>query len=187
MKKTLSPYEETARRHQEVYATKNLPPFNYDQVTERLFAGRNPLTAQDVHMLAELGITHVLDLRESHEWAAPKFGAEAIEEIKNTEIKRLNLVVKDLGAPTLSDMDAAWDFIEQALANPSALIYVHCRAGMERTAAILIGCYARQQGLNYETAFSELKARRPIFQPLPNQEHATREWIAQQTKRKDFL
>jgi hypothetical protein len=66
----------------DIYAIKNLPPFNYDWVDERVMAGRNPLTCGDVQLLQTFGITHILDLREAREWAPPKFGAEAIAEIE---------------------------------------------------------------------------------------------------------
>src|SRR5439155_6442370 len=42
------------RRHLEVYSGPVPPAFEYCEVMERVFAGRNPLTAHDVETLAAL-------------------------------------------------------------------------------------------------------------------------------------
>lgn len=140
-------------------------------------AGRNPLTCRDVEALSALGITHILDLREPREWAPPKFGAEAVEEIERCGLQRLNLVVRDMREPTVEALDIACQFFDDALKTAENRIYVHCRAGMERTAAILIAYYARRHGVSYDDALSKLRASRPIFAPLPDQERAVRQWL----------
>lgn len=165
-------------RHDEIYATRGLKAFEYSDLDGRIFAGRNPLSARDVEILAGLGITHILDLREEWEWQAPKFGRDALDALNKTAITRLHLPILDMRAPTPQDFQAACDFIEQALSTPNAKVYVHCRAGMERTAAILIAFHARQHGLSYDAALAELRMERPIFRPLPDQERAARRWLA---------
>jgi protein-tyrosine phosphatase len=56
-------------------------------------------------------------------------------------------------------------------------IYIHCRAGMERTAAILIAHHARTHGVSHDEALEVLQKARPILKPLRNQEEATRAWL----------
>jgi len=46
---------------------------------------------------------------------------------------RLSLPVEDMTAPTTADIDRAVSFIDDALADPAARVYSHCRAGIERT------------------------------------------------------
>jgi len=46
-----------------------MPVFESDWITTRVKAGRNPLTARGVESLVNDRITHVLDLREPHEWS----------------------------------------------------------------------------------------------------------------------
>jgi protein-tyrosine phosphatase len=116
-------------------------------------------------------------LREAHEWSAPKFGGEALEEIDRCGMHRLSLPVVDTGPPAPYELEAACQFLEAALKDEGSRIYVHCRAGMERTAAILIAFYARHYGVGYDEALATLKARRPIFAPLPGQERAVRQWL----------
>jgi ADP-ribosylglycohydrolase/protein-tyrosine phosphatase len=165
------------RRHTQVYSTKGLPAFNYDWVTDQIMAGRNSLTCRDVEILSALGITHILDLREPQEWASPKFGADAVEEIERCGLQRLNLTVRDMREPTVEALDTACQFLDDALKKEENRVYVHCRAGMERTAAILIAYYARHHGVSYDEALSRLREGRPIFAPLPDQEQAVRQWL----------
>ncbi len=171
----LSPDELT--QHQTIYSTPHLPPFNADWVAPRLMAGRNPLSAPDVAWMKKQGITHILDLREAREWKPPKFGHLALQAIEKSGLVRLHLEVLDMNAPKPATFDAACQFIEAALSQPDANVYVHCRAGMERTAAILIAYYAKTHGVSYDEALRELQKNRPILAPLPAQEKAARSWI----------
>jgi ADP-ribosyl-[dinitrogen reductase] hydrolase len=165
------------RRHQEVYASGVVKAFNCNWVTDHILAGRHPLTARDVEFLQSQGITHILDLREPHEWAPPRFGLEALDEIEGSGLQRRLLTVMDMGAPTPPHLETACAHIKQVLADPQARLYVHCRAGMERTAAVLVAYQARQKTLSYDEALADLRVGRPLFAPLPNQERAVRQWL----------
>lgn len=168
------------RGHFETYATPGLKAFEYSQISDNIFAGRNPLTARDIREMQKLGVTRVLDLREAHEWAAPKFGAEALETLEKSDaensIQRTHLIVPDMGAPSPETFCAACYLIDE-VEKAGGKIYIHCRAGMERTAAILIAHQARTHGVSYEKALEILKRARAILQPLPQQEKATRLWL----------
>ncbi len=167
----------TLRHHTQVYAKAGLPAFNSNWVSDHIMAGRNPLTARDVEVLSAWGITHFLDLREPKEWAVPKLGAEAVQEIERRGLPRFNLVVRDMGEPTDEALDTACQFLNEILKAPESRVYVHCRAGMERTAAVLTAYYARQHGVSYDEALSQLRERRPLFAPMPGQEQAVRKWL----------
>ena len=61
--------------HDRIYSTPGLPRFEIDELDDRLLAGRNPLSAIDAQGLVDVGVTHVVDLRERHEWETPgRFG-----------------------------------------------------------------------------------------------------------------
>jgi protein tyrosine phosphatase (PTP) superfamily phosphohydrolase (DUF442 family) len=166
------------RNHAEIYATPGLPPFQYDRVAPRVWAGRNPLTALDVQALRREGITHILDLRQPEEWAPPRFGEEALLEIERLGLVRRHLPITDMGAPLSSDLDEAVSFLEAVLAEPRTGVYVHCRAGMERTAAVLVAWWVKRHGCSYEAALAALREGRPILRPLPVQEAAVRNWLS---------
>lgn len=164
------------QRHREVYATPHLPPMNLNWIDHGLLAGRNPLTELDARWLRARGVTHVLDLREEWEWEPPRFGREALASLEPPVIRR-HIPVVDMGAPTPAQLDAAVAFLEEALQAPGSLVYVHCRAGAERTAAVLVAFHARRHGLGYDAALQELRSRRPALNPLPAQEAAVRRWL----------
>lgn len=166
------------RHHRHVYAKPGLPALNFDWVAERILAGRQLLTAHDIDRMAALGITHVLDLREAREWTRPKLGEEALAEIERLGLQRLNLPIRDTTEPRPEDLDSACRFLEEALASADHRVYVHCRAGMERTAAILIAYYARHHGVAYEEALASLQEGRSELGPLPGQERVVRQWLA---------
>ena len=166
------------REHLAIYTTPDLPPFEMEWLDRRIAAGRNPLSVRDVASLRASGITHVLDLREEAEWTLPRFGGQAIDAMARLGIQRMHLPVKDMGAPDALDLDRAVAWIEKALAQGNARVFLHCRAGMERTAAVAIAFWVAREGISYDAAFRNLRGKRAIFQPLPAQERAVKEWMA---------
>ncbi|MDF2627296.1 MAG: Dual specificity phosphatase, catalytic domain [Symbiobacteriaceae bacterium] len=160
-------------RHNAVYATPHLPRFDCNFIDHQIVAGRNPLTERDAAWLHAMGITHRVDLREAKEWTAPRFGEEALACLKGPGLWR---PAPDGGAPSLADLDAVWDYLTQVLADPGARVYIHCRAGQERTGAVLVAYYGRRYGMTYEEAFAAVRARRPNLN-MTNQESVTRTWI----------
>ena len=171
-----------------VYATTpGLPAFAYRAIGRtRLWHGRNPLTASDVEALRAVGITHLLDLREPHEWGVRSsfVGGEAVAALTapETGIVRENIAIGDGGVPTPKQFAAGCAFIENALhGNPDARVYVHCRMGLQRTAAILAAYYARAHGITAHEALNTLNEQGAILDPTAAQLRATREWISEQT------
>ena len=137
-------------------------------------AGRNPLTAAEVDLLVAEGVTYFLDLREPIEWLAPRLGEEALEEIEQRQLTRCHVPIIDGNAPHREEFDQCAAFIEIIRQNSQAQVYIHCRTGMGRTAAILIAWVAREEGLTCEQSFRNLKLKRPILAPEPEQERAAR-------------
>jgi protein tyrosine phosphatase (PTP) superfamily phosphohydrolase (DUF442 family) len=167
-----------ALSHDQVYATPGLPAFEFDRIEDWLLAGRNPLTAVDVDRLLALGVTNVLDLREEMEWLPPRFGAEAVAALQARGVQRLHLPVADTRGPSPEQFDAACEFLKQAEQRPGARVYVHCRGGWERTAAVLIAYYVRRDGLPWRDALRWLQGQRDKFRLWPEQEAAVRAWTA---------
>ncbi len=169
------------RRHAEVYSLPSLQtkPFLLDRISDRLFTGRHPLTARDVDTLAGLGVTHVLDLRESGEWTAPgKVGAEALAEMERRGMRRLHLTVNDLHPPTPAVLDQSFAFLTEAWDDPASVVYAHCRAGRERTGAVVTACLARREGTTFDAMLSRLNADGDVFWPMAHQIKAARAWLA---------
>jgi atypical dual specificity phosphatase len=155
-----------------------IPKFENDWITNRVKAGRNPLTKKDVESLAADRITHVLDLREEDEWLPPRIGQDAIDEMAARGIARLHLPIVDMCAPSLETLETAVRFIDDALEDPKARVYVHCRAGIERTGCVLVAWHARKHGLDLDTALEELQRKRPDLSPGWPQVQLLLQWLA---------
>lgn len=175
--------DEAVRRHAAVYATPGLPPFTFRSVgaERRLWHGRNPLTAVDVRQLSELGITHVLDLRERWEWAAPgRFGSESIAEMEALGIVRCHLPIRDTDISEATQFAAAVGFLQEAWANENHRLFVHCRFGKERTGMILGAWRALRDETDVSTALAALNAEGAVLDPLPHQRQAAQHWLQSQ-------
>ncbi|MGE3267383.1 MAG: ADP-ribosylglycohydrolase family protein, partial [Chloroflexota bacterium] len=143
-----------------------LPHFEFDEIAPRVYAGRAPLFRREVWHLQAAGITHILDFREEREWNQPGYeGASAIAEIDSLGITRLHVPITDVTAPRAHHLDTAVAFIE-AVQHVGGTVYLHCRAGMQRTAAVAAAWYAGQQQCTVAEAVTRLRQRRPLFQPL---------------------
>jgi ADP-ribosyl-[dinitrogen reductase] hydrolase len=162
------------------YVMPILRSFTWDEIAPGVHAGRAPIFRRDVWRLQSRGITHVLDLREEHEWDGPgRRGGSAVAEIDLLGLSRLQVAMKDMGTPQSDHLDQAVAYMDAAL-HLGGAVYVHCRAGVQRTGAIAAAWYARRQRCSIEEAIERLRERRPDFEPMVFQVAAARTWLAQQ-------
>ena len=166
-------------RHDAIYATPGLPPFATYPVVPRVRAGRCPLSELDVAALAASGITHLLDLRERHEFEGPRlYGVDAVVSLARHGITRLSVPIPDARAPSPAQLTLAVEWLRTTLSLAESRVYVHCRAGVERTGTILLAWYALERDLPIREALAELRAKAPMVRPLPHQVEAARAWLA---------
>lgn len=157
----------------------HIPAFEYSHVTHRLLAGRNPLTAGDVAKLKAEGVTHIVDLREPVEWTHPRLGENALHALNQSGIHRLHLPIADATAPKPEDFQNAVTHLMDILAQGNTKVYVHCRAGQGRTAAILMAYLAHTQNISCEDALKVLRRGRKTLAPEPGQAKAAQMWCDQ--------
>ena len=163
------------------YVMPILRSFTWDEVAPGVHAGRAPIFRRDVWRLWARGITHVLDLREDHEWDGPgRRGGSAIAEIDALGMSRLSVAIRDMGTPSARHLDEAVAYLDAAL-HLGGSVYVHCRAGVQRTGAIAAAWYARQQRCSIDEAVEQLRERRPDFEPMVFQVAAARAWLIQRS------
>lgn len=162
------------------YVMPILRSFTWDEIAPGVHAGRAPIFRRDIWRLRARGVTHILDLREDHEWDGPgRRGGSAIAEIDMLGMSRLCVAIRDMGTPSARHLDEAVAYLDAAL-HLGGSVYVHCRAGVQRTGAIAAAWYARQQRCSIDEAVDLLRERRPDFEPMVFQVMAAREWLAQQ-------
>jgi ADP-ribosyl-[dinitrogen reductase] hydrolase len=168
------------RRSQEVYARPGLPAFSTHRALPGLIVGRNPLTEMDVEQLLGDGIRLVIDLREEHEWATERhFGAEAVAAQQWCGLERFHVPVSDGDAPSREDLDRIWGILRNEALECGGDVYIHCRAGIERTGAAVVSYTARSEGVSYEQALRIVQGNGAPLSPLPHQADAVKRWLGE--------
>jgi protein-tyrosine phosphatase len=60
-------------------------------------------------------------------------------------------------------------------------VYVHCRAGWQRSASVAAGAVAIIDGIEIEAALDQIQRRKPTADPLPHQRRDLARWWDQRT------
>ena len=168
------------RRHNVVYAMPGILPFDYYRVAENLHAGRAPLTARDVRVLAEVGVTDFVDLRAADEWEAAGVGGEAVEMIETLGLRLSNFPIT--AAAFAASLDGVHAAIVSAMDNPLAHVYLFANSGRGRAAAVLAAILAAESMMSYDEVIDHLsdqlmKSSGARINPNEAQAEAVREWL----------
>lgn len=130
-------------------------------VTEALAAGQYPGAHDPADASARLarfaraGVTTFVDL--THPWD----GLEPYAHLLDGG-RRHSFPIRDLGVPTVGEMTAILDAVDEELA-AGETVYVHCWGGYGRTGTV-VGCWLVRHGAAYEEAIALIDERR---RPLP--------------------
>ena len=145
----------------------------------RLLAGKyagalEPAEAsRRVRALAAAGITLVVDLTHADDRLAP------YESLLPAGVRRLNVPVPDLSAPSWVQLERVLDAIDAELAG-GGCVYVHCWGGCGRTGAVVASWLVRQ-GLDADAALARFgQLSRPVCgrrcPEMPSQLELVREY-----------
>ena len=144
------------------------------EVAEGLVSGAYPCDADDVSALAADGVTCVMNLCEDDEYedgdrdaVVAAYASRSIAEERVGVVDYGNLMP---GAIELAAAQvAAW-------LNEGEHVYVHCRAGWQRSAVVAAAALALRDGIDPEEALAAIKRRKPSSEPLPHQLQDLRRW-----------
>jgi rhodanese-related sulfurtransferase len=67
----------------------------------------------------------------------PNVGGPVVEAIERLALGRLNVPMPNTQNPTPQTLERTYHWLQQVLQDDDNRVYVHCRAGVERTAAVL--------------------------------------------------
>jgi len=151
--------------------------YGYGEVLPDLVVGAYPLDAGDVHALARLGIDRVLNLVEDSEYQ-PGDREEIEAAYASAGIPETRMDLVDFGRLPADRIEAAVATLVAWLADGQR-VYVHCRAGWQRSAGIAAGTVALVEGIEIEEALAEVQRRKPTADPLPHQRADLAAWWAQ--------
>jgi protein-tyrosine phosphatase len=141
--------------------------YGFADVHPDLLIGAYPLDADDVGMIAHLGVDRILNLVQDTEYReGDRAVVEAALEQAGIEEQRLDLT--DYGGLPSPEIEEAVTRVLEWL-RAGHRVYLHCRAGWQRSAAIAAGVVAIREGLGIEDALAVVQARKPSADPLPHQ------------------
>lgn len=151
--------------------------FGFAPVGERLLVGAYPGDADDVALIAGARADAVLNLCEDLEYAdGAREAVEAALRERGIEERRLPLV--DYGGLPLEQLERAVAEVEAWLGS-GRTVYLHCRAGWQRSATVAAAVVARREGLGVEEALRVVRERKPTAEPLPHQRADLHRWWAE--------
>jgi predicted protein tyrosine phosphatase len=157
--------------------------YGYGEVHPGLIVGAYPLDWDDVDRLGLLRVERVLNLVEDSEYQpGDREMIEAAYAEHGIDETRMNLT--DFGRlPS--------DRLEQAVAtlvgwlDDDHRVYVHCRAGWQRSAAVASGAVAVVRRIGIDDALAAVRARKPTADPLPHQRADLHAWWASRSAAAD--
>jgi protein-tyrosine phosphatase len=150
--------------------------YGFARVGERLLVGAYPTDAEDVARIARGGATAVFNLCEDREYVdGEREAVEAALREHGIEERRMPLV--DYGGFAPDQLDDAIGEVEAWL-GAGRTVYLHCRAGYQRSATVAAGVVAEREGLDVRDALIAVRDRKPTARPLDHQAADLLRWWA---------
>lgn len=148
--------------------------YGFADVLDTLFIGAYPLDSQDVAMLERIGVQRVLNLVEEEEYRAGE-REEVTACYAEAGIVEERLELTDFSSIPSSDLDDAVGIVSAWL-DQGVRVYIHCRAGWQRSAAVAAAVIAQREGIDVDEALAYVQRRKPSADPLPHQREDLRRW-----------
>ncbi len=109
--------------------------------------------AANLVMLRENGITHILNV------------ADDVQNFHPDQFEYLNLHVRDFGQDKGISRTFAqtFEWMDAVLSNEQNRVLVHCAAGVNRSATIVLALLMKREGLTLRDAFLDVRKKRNIM------------------------
>ena len=151
--------------------------YGFADVLDNLLVGAYPLDQDDVSMLEWMKIERIFNLVRDEEYEPGErtlvHGALAVAGI---EERRLGF--EDYGRLPAPQLEQAVSEILDWLEHGHR-VYLHCRAGWQRSAAVAAGVVAVSKGVEIAEAVELVRQRKPSADPLPQQRDDLFQWWAE--------
>jgi atypical dual specificity phosphatase len=143
-------------------------------VAPRLAVGAVPLDAHDIEQLAHEGIDRVLNLVQDAEYPdMARLEVEIALEVHGIEEVRVGVI--DFGNLASMALESAVICVLSWLEQDHT-VYLHCRAGWQRSATVAAAVVVRRHGIDPEAALDLIRQRKPTADPLAHQRQDLRGW-----------
>jgi protein-tyrosine phosphatase len=148
-------------------------------VHPHLIVGAVPLDANDVQAVADQGVNRVLNLVQDGEYPdGARLEVEIALEAHAIAERRVQVI--DFGNLSAPALEAAVRQVDRWL-DEGHTVYLHCRAGWQRSATVAAGVIAVREDVGIDEALDRLRARKPTADPLPHQRQDLRDWWERRT------
>lgn len=148
--------------------------YGFAEVYDGLIVGAVPADESDASTLIALGISRVLNLVEDSEYKRGE-RRKVERSFADAEIEERRLHTEDYGNLSPELFDEAGAQINAWL-DEGHLVYLHCRAGWQRSAAVAAGAIALRDGVTPTVALERVQALKPTADPLPHQRADLQRW-----------
>lgn len=141
---------------------------------DQLLIGAYPLDQDDVAMLDWMGVQRIINVVDDEEYRpGDREVVQAALEARGIEESRLPLI--DFGG---LPSEAIESVVKETLGwlAKGQRVYLHCRAGWQRSAALAAAVIAVRDGLDVDRALEFVQIRKPSADPLPHQREDLRRW-----------
>jgi tyrosine-protein phosphatase SIW14 len=133
---------------------------NFHQVDEHVYRGAQP-TDEGLQYLAKIGVKTVIDLREADEHAQAEQSV-----VTGAGMKYVNVPMTGLTPPTESEITKILGILED---DSAGAVFVHCKAGADRTGAVIGAYRIDHDHWDNARALSEAKSDGMSFFQFPRQ------------------
>jgi protein-tyrosine phosphatase len=121
-----------------------------------------PALGRDAYqsLIAQEGVTHIVDLREE--------ASDSTEFMASQDIQWLRIPIEDRQAPTVDQLTLLDQWIEPCIRG-EGVVYLHCQGGLERSPTVAIALLMRQ-GLTLAESYRLVTVTRPMSRPTEAQQ-----------------
>ncbi len=148
--------------------------FGFAEVADDLLIGAYPQDDADVAALEAAGVTRIVNLVQDVEYESG--GRDACElALENAGIDEHRIEIIDHGNLLPGNIELATR-TAMAWLDEGERVYVHCRAGMQRSATVAAALVMLRDGLDMPEALASIRARKPSAQPLSHQRQDLVRW-----------
>jgi predicted protein tyrosine phosphatase len=148
--------------------------YGFADVHDELLIGAYPLDAGDVAILDRLGVQRILNLVEDEEYETDQ-REEVAAALAAAGIEEERMSLTDFGRLPPDELEAAVQKVIRWLKD-DLRVYVHCRAGWQRSPAVAAGVVALYEGVDIEAALARVQNRKPSADPLEHQREDLLNW-----------
>lgn len=149
--------------------------YGFAEVAEGLVVGAYPQDARDVAELRDEGITRVFNLVRDLEYEEEGGRAACAAALAAAGIEEERVEVEDYGSLLPGQIERAVGVVGAWL-DDCERVYLHCRAGWQRSAAVAAGVVAVRDGVGIDGALVRIRERKPTAEPLRHQRADLARW-----------